>query len=368
MATAKVKLLFLASRPKNAGSMHLEWDLQALQRAFDTTRTSDRFLLRFLWAPTQADLIDHLNLFKPDIVHFSGHGGKITTEKEGGIVLNDRTAQPALLEEQNFLSLLRGLRADRPKLLVLASCWGLGIARSASSLVTSAVGCPGTLNDNVARGFLHGFYAAIAAGRTLRDAYEIGLAGIPASILLDHRPMLEWAFDVDPADIVLLPQVAESDHAVTEIQRLLDVGLPSEAAFRAEAALRGQPAHGRLLYYLALARMNGRTPRSLVSLEEARGIESLLDRSLQVLALMPNEQNATDWEGCALLLRAWLKEDLYARQGFLSSGPDFESLLNQALATRPTRADLLRLSRLFPSDESNRAQACLNFLLTQAKY
>ena len=367
MPAAKIKLLFLASRPENAGAMHLEWDLQALQRAFDTTRSNDRFLTRFLWAPTKADLIDSLNLFKPDIVHFSGHGGQASAEKEAGILLNTRAAQPAYLEEQNLLSLLRGLRADRPKLLVLASCWGLGIARSATSFVSCAVGCPSTMSDAVARGFIHGFYASIAAGRSVRDAYDIGLSGIPASILLDHRPLLEWAHDVDPASIVLVGQESERHEPTAEIQRLLDLGLPAEAAFRAETALRDQPANGRLLYYLALARMNGRTPRALVSLEEARSIESLLERALQVSAILVDGQASGGWEGCALLFRAWLKEDLYLRQGFLSGGPDLEALLNQALRTQPERADLVRLSRLFPSGESNRARSYLDRLLAQAK-
>lgn len=204
MDPAKLKVLFLASQPKNSGALHLEWDLQAFQRALDTTRSGDRFLPKLLWAPSPADLIDNLSLFKPDILHFSGHGQKATEEKGLGVGLVDRTNEVAVLTEQGLLSLLRGLRKDRPQILLLASCWSLGIVRSATAFVKCGIGCPSNLNGQVAGTFIHGFYSAIASGGSIRDAYEIGVAGIPDSVPFERRPMLEWAHDVDPANLVLL--------------------------------------------------------------------------------------------------------------------------------------------------------------------
>ncbi len=370
MDVAKLKLLFLASHPKNSGEIQLEGDLHSLQRAIDTTRSEERFWLRFLWGPSPADLIDNLSSFKPDIVHFSGHGRQATGDSDSAIVLTGRASEAAVLSEQKLLSLFRGLREDRPQLLFLASCWGLDIARAATSFVKCAVGCPQNLNDKVAVGFIHGFYSAIASGRSLRDAYNIGQAGIPDGTPFDRSPMIECSPDVDPSNLILLAKQPPKDQGLNEIQRLLDMGLFSEAAFRADAATKSAPTEGCLLYYLALARMNGRAPRALISLDEAKGIESLLERSLRISAVLEVDSPGTSlgsWQGCAQLLWAWIKEDLYARNGFLGGeGPHFEFLLQKAVESRPVRSELTRLSRVIPGGETSRARAFLDYLLTQA--
>jgi hypothetical protein len=368
MESAKLKILFLASRPQDAGALHLDWDLQAFQRALDTTRTGDRFLPKFLWAPTPADLIDNLSLFKPDIVHFSGHGQQAGDEKESGIALVDRTQKKAVISEQGLLSLLRGLREDRPQLLVLASCWSLGIVRSATSFVKCGIGCPSNLNDVVASGFVHAFYASIAAGRSIRNAYEIGVSGISDSVAFDRRPMLEWAHDVDPAKLILLGQASPPKTNYGEIAQLLDLGLFSEAAFKAESELRLCPTNDRILYYLALAKFNGRAPRTLFSIDDARRIQSLLERGLKISAMEgPGPSSSSEWQGCVFLLWAWLKEDFFARNGFLSGpGPDLEFLLQRSAESQPSRTELVRLSRLFPSGEASRSRAFLDFLFAKS--
>lgn len=365
---AKLKILFLASQPQNTGGLHLDWDLQAFNRALDTTRTTDRFLTRFLWGPSPADLIDNLSLFKPDIVHFSGHGQQATQGKEHGLGLVDRAQQTAVIAEQGLLSLLRGLREDRPQLLVLASCWGLGIARSATSFVKCGIGCPNNLSDTVASTFIHGFYASIAAGRSVRASYEIGISGIPDTVSTDRRPMLEWAYDVDPSDLVLLSKHDVKQEISGEVGRLLDLGLFAEAAFRADTELRSSPTNGRLIYYSCLSRFNGRAPRSLTNITESRRIESLLERCLKVSAVQDSAAGEEGWEGCALLLWAWLKEDLLLRNGFISegSGPSMEHMLRRAVELRPHKSELIRLSRNFPPGETSRTHSFLDYLIAQA--
>ena len=152
---------------------------------------------------------------------------------------------------------------------------------------------------------------------------------------------------------------------LAEIERLLDLGLFSEAAFRIDLAIKSSPTDGRLMFFLAIARMNGRAPRNLLSVEEAISINSLLERGLRTSAVLTaNPPASAGWEGGAVLLWAWIKEDLFARNGFISEGPDFEFLLQRAAALRPSKEDLARISRLFPPNESSRSRSFLDYLMT----
>ncbi len=309
--------------------------------------------------------MQNLSLFKPDIVHFSGHGQKADAGKGLGFGLVDRTNETAVIAEQGLLSLLRGLREDRPQLLLLASCWSLGIVRSATAFVKCGIGCPSNLNGTVAGIFIQGFYSAIASGRSIRDAYDIGVAGIPDSVAFERRPMLEWAHDVDPANVLLLDGRASSGDMI-EIQRLLDLGLFKEALFRIENAQRDDPLNARLLFYSALARMNGRAPRGLVNLAEARSISALLEQSLKLSAL-GDSRSAGGWQGCALLFQAWIQEDLYQRRGFLAQDmPALDFLAERALDFSPEAADLQRLRRIFPSQEESRCHSVFEILIQRS--
>ncbi len=73
-----VRVLFLAANPADTTRLRLDREIQAIGRALQASGLHDRFELQQSWAVGPAEIQDSLLRYRPDIVHFSGHG-----EEEG---------------------------------------------------------------------------------------------------------------------------------------------------------------------------------------------------------------------------------------------------------------------------------------------
>jgi hypothetical protein len=86
-----IKTLFLASNPESTPPLMLDEEIRSITEKIRASDQRDALKLESLWAVRPDDLLQALNVHKPQIVHFSGHGSE-----EGEIILmdNERQAKP----------------------------------------------------------------------------------------------------------------------------------------------------------------------------------------------------------------------------------------------------------------------------------
>ena len=128
----------------------------------------DRFDIKQQWAVRVADLQNYLLRYKPDIVHFSGHGSP-TSE----IILEDATgnshAVPARALSQVF-SILK----DNIRCVVLNACYSQQQAQAIAEHIDCVIGMSQAIGDVAAVGFARAFYQALGYGRNVKTAFDLG--------------------------------------------------------------------------------------------------------------------------------------------------------------------------------------------------
>lgn len=127
----------------------------------------------------------------------------------------------------------------------------------------------------------------------------------------------------------------------------LDLGLFPDAVAELRRLCDEGPVEPRTAYYLTLAELRGRRPSQLESAE----VGELQDRLRRLVAAAGSGGGLPDqpWIHGALLLWAWIKEDLAARRGIAGCPPSVETLLGIVRESPiDDREELERLLRWLP--------------------
>jgi hypothetical protein len=197
--TRQCRILFLAANPAGTNSLALDDECREIEQKI---RASDyRSALEFItkWAVRPDDLLQHLNQFKPHVVHFSGHGSRLEE-----IVLSDKDRQPKPVGKAALRQLFSALR-DNIRLVVLNACFSHPQAKAITEVIDCAIGMRQAIGDLAAITFAASFYRALGFGRSIQEAFEQGktalmLEGIPEQ----DTPELLVRSGVDPNAIVLV--------------------------------------------------------------------------------------------------------------------------------------------------------------------
>jgi hypothetical protein len=160
-----------------------------------------------------------------DVFHFDGHG---TAEGGGALALEDEDGLEAPLPARDLADLLR--RCVCPRLLILSACQSAGgdghglaghLLRETGA--GAVIGFQETVSIETTQEFLRPLYAALGAGRTVREAFEAARAALPEEerdlpVLLGER-----------ADEPLAPPGRRGEPV---IERAPLYGVPAYAEFR----------------------------------------------------------------------------------------------------------------------------------------
>jgi len=163
-----VKILVLATNPEKTTPLRLDEEVRSIDQALLQSRFRDKFDLEQQWAVRVSDLQRLLLRYKPDIVHFSGHGSESSE-----IILEDSEGNnkpvPALA-----LSKLFSLFKDNIKCVVLNACYTEVQAEAISKHISCVVGMSKAIGDEAAISFSEAFYGALGDGRDIKTAFELG--------------------------------------------------------------------------------------------------------------------------------------------------------------------------------------------------
>lgn len=162
----KVKIALLVTNPDRRASLQTGIEARDIDAAIKLGGRGTEVDLQVFLAPTFDTLIDALNSYLPDILHFSGHGG-------GGALLfdNERPGDDGgTVLDFDMVARLLATTSRAPKLLVLVACDTTDGAERFLDVVPSVIAMKDSIDDEAACEFSARFYRSLSSGASIRNA------------------------------------------------------------------------------------------------------------------------------------------------------------------------------------------------------
>lgn len=171
-ARRTVKILFVAANARAGEPLALDEEYRAIEQALRMARYRDAFQLIPQLATRPADLQRAMLEHSPDVVHFACHG----SARAEVLLLGDGPTSSAVSAEV-LASLFEVLR-DNVALVVFNACFASGQAWRIGQSGGIAIGMRERIEDRVAIAFASALYSALAYGRSVQDAFDLGAAAV----------------------------------------------------------------------------------------------------------------------------------------------------------------------------------------------
>lgn len=204
-----LKVLFFAADPLSAdgGQRRLQLDTEAREIEAEVVAALHRDNVKFksCWATRITNLRQELLRNRPQIVHFSGHGGSEGLVLEGDDGRGPHRVGAEALKE--FFSAFRG----QIRVVVLNACHSRPQAQAIADAVGCAIGTPSRIKDDAAISFSAAFYSSIAFGESVQSAFDQACATLRMKACPgDEIPQLIVRDGVDASNLVLIPDAEPS--------------------------------------------------------------------------------------------------------------------------------------------------------------
>jgi hypothetical protein len=212
----RVRVLFVSANPTGTSVLELGKELREIAGNVRAAEYRDALELIPVTAARPRDVIDALLRHRPQVVHFSGHGSP-----GRGLYLNDDDDRPTPVNQVSLVGLVSVLK-DELRVVVLNACHSHELGRAVVAVLECAIGMEAAIRDEDAIRFAATFYQALAYGRSVRVAFELGKVAIGLSASAgdnrnmrpptedgatpadEHIPQLFCRGDVDPGRLVLV--------------------------------------------------------------------------------------------------------------------------------------------------------------------
>ena len=224
----KIKILFLAAEPTDLGRRRLDEEYHKIDRALRVGSERDSFELVPQFALRRDDLQEALLRHEPHVVHFAGHAS------EGEIFLmdDDGVSRPVAKE---VLARLFEILKDNIRVVVLNACYSRPQAEAISRFIDYTVGINSRIGVEGCIGFAAAFYRALAFGRSVNEAVELGKNSMHLEKLPDaDAPDLLLREAVDPTEPFLKQKEVLRGDYVDELSAAL-AALAARTGGEAEA-------------------------------------------------------------------------------------------------------------------------------------
>ena len=197
-------ILILTANPSDTSRLRLDEEVREIQEGLNLSAGRDSFNVVSQWATRPDDLRRALLKYRPQIVHFSGHGAGAA----GLLLENDLgNAKPV---SSDALSLLFSLFPSVDCVLFNA-CYSEVQADAIAQHIDHVIGMSDSMGDRAAIEFAVGFYDALGYGHPVPFAYELGLSAIALEGLDDvATPILKVRPGLADAVAAATPKPLES--------------------------------------------------------------------------------------------------------------------------------------------------------------
>ena len=170
------RIFLFEANTKDQRHLNTAREIKFLHNEMQSGSDRECYKLNFPGMETTYDgLMRLLSKFKPNIIHFSGHG------EPKGIVLANENGESEELSLMALLELFDNFR-DYAQLIILNACHSSDLAKYISRLGIFVIGNENPIPDNIAITFSQGFYMAISEGFPIKRAYKLGRTKVRKTI------------------------------------------------------------------------------------------------------------------------------------------------------------------------------------------
>ena len=174
----KAQILFLCANPDPDALLNFDKEVNEIEESLKKANYRDKFSFNNKRGITNKIIRESLRDYKPEIVHFSGHGAG-----EEGIIVLDESDQPMVLSTL-ALDMLFELVKDQVKCVVLNACYSEEQAKVIKKHIPYVIGMNDAIEDTTAIAFSTGFYEALGDNKTYPEAFKYG----KMVIVMDGKP------------------------------------------------------------------------------------------------------------------------------------------------------------------------------------
>jgi CHAT domain len=195
------KILILAANPKQTSPLRLDQEGRDIKEGLQLSQQRDKFILQQEWAVRPKDIRRAVLSFRPNIIHFSGHGRE--TE---GLSFEDETGKEKLVTGMALAGFFEQF-AKQVECVVLNACYSEEQAVAIAEHIDYVIGMNAAIGDKAALEFAVAFYDALAAydpqydeGTPVEFAFKIACnAIVMAGVAGESIPVLKKNPNLDEA-------------------------------------------------------------------------------------------------------------------------------------------------------------------------
>lgn len=166
-----LKILFFGANPRGAPPLRVDEEIREIQQTIKQARHRDNILVKTEWAVRPRDITQALIDFQPHFVHFAGHGGS----REGSFAAEDDIGYAHVIPVDGLVQAFRAVGGD-VQCVIVNACSTERLAHELTAVVPCVIGMRQPVGDRSAIRFSIGFYQALAAGKSVETAFDVGVA------------------------------------------------------------------------------------------------------------------------------------------------------------------------------------------------
>ncbi|BAY43873.1 hypothetical protein SAMD00079811_14600 [Scytonema sp. HK-05] len=151
------KILILAANPKQTLQLRLDTEVRDIKEGLQLAQKRDKFIVQQELAVRPRDIRRAVLNFRPNIIHFSGHGSGHT-----GLIFEDETGQTQLVTGKALADLF-GQFAKQVECVLLNACYSEEQAQAIAQHIDYVIGMNAVIEDKAAIEFAVGFYDGLAS-------------------------------------------------------------------------------------------------------------------------------------------------------------------------------------------------------------
>ena len=175
------KILLLSVNPKGTYQLRLDEEFREIQEAFKRSTYRDQFEIYISLATRVSDLRRALLEYKPNIVHFSGHGSG-----NDGLILENELGQQQPVSSEALTHLFE-LCQKNVECVLLNACHSEFQAQGIYNSIDCVITMQQAIGDKAAIKFALGFYDALGAGEPYEIGFKWGCSAIASEGIPDSQ-------------------------------------------------------------------------------------------------------------------------------------------------------------------------------------
>lgn len=188
----RLKILFLGANPFSTGILNLKGEYAEIAKRLEDSKIKDRLDIRSNFSTTLEDFQEKIDKFKPQIIHFAGHGEdnsnemadfsrgiqRIDWRDEAGLVFFDNDHRKARYIGNDTLDYHFETFIEIDKIpievVILNACYSVNQAKVIAKRVKYVIGVNNSIKDDASIDFTSGFYYKLAESDNIIAAFRYG--------------------------------------------------------------------------------------------------------------------------------------------------------------------------------------------------